>query len=131
MARLEKGFKKAWENLEIIGDNLPNKDVIQPEGKVWDKQKQIKITYLQYFCMKTLLEDRFNNIKAAIINSGKGIDLNLMDESRKRTYKEIIGRDNNVKIDLDNNVIGKSIYIFSLIRYTKIKTYKRYIYIRQ
>lgn len=38
--------------------------------------------------MKALVEDRFDNIGAAITNSGEGIDLDLMDESRKRTYRE-------------------------------------------
>ena len=80
--------------------------------------------------MKALVEDRFDNIGAAITNSKEGIDLDLMDESRKKTYRETVGGDDDAEEDLDDDVIGKSIYIFSQIRYTKIKTYKRYIYIR-
>ena len=33
------------------------------------------------------MENRFGDIGAAITNSGEGIDLDLMDESRKRTYR--------------------------------------------
>lgn len=77
------------------------------------------------------MEDKFDNIKAAITNSREDIDLDLIGESKKRTYRKALGRDNNIKRDLDNDMIGKSIYIFSQIRYIKTKTYKRYIYIRQ
>ena len=73
----------------------------------------------------------FDNIEATITNSGEGIDLDLMGESRKKTYKETLRGDDEVDSDLDNDVIGKLIYIFSQIRYTKTKTYRRYIYIRQ
>lgn len=79
--------------------------------------------------MKVLVKDRFDNIGAAITNNGEGIDLDLMDKSRKRIYKEMLGGDDDAKRDLDDDVMGKSIYIFSHIRYTKIKTYRRYIYI--
>lgn len=71
--------------------------------------------------MKTLVEDRFDNIGAAITNSEEGIDQDLIDESKKRTYREIVRGDNNVEGDLDDDVIGKSIYVFSQIRYIKIK----------
>ena len=81
--------------------------------------------------MKALVKDRFNDIGAAITNSGEGIDLDLMDESRKRTYRETVGGENDAEEDLDDDVMDKSIYIFSQIRYTKTKTYRRYIYIRQ
>lgn len=46
-------------------------------------------------------------------------------------YKETLVGDNDTKRDLDNDVIDKSSYVFSQIRYIKLKTYKRYIYIRQ
>lgn len=50
---------------------------------------------------------------------------------KKKIYKKTLGGDDDAKEDLNNDVISKSIYIFSQIRYTKTKTYKRYIYIRQ
>ena len=77
------------------------------------------------------MENRFDNIGAAITNSGESINLDLMDESRKRIYRETLERDDDAKRDLDDNMMGKSIYVFFQIRYTKIKTYRRYIYIRQ
>lgn len=85
MARLEQGFKEARENLRITGGGLPNEDAIWLEGKVRDKWEQVKITCPWYFCMKAFVEDRFDDIGAAITNSGEGIDLDQMDESRKRT----------------------------------------------
>lgn len=131
MARLEKGFKEAQENLEITGGGFPNEDAIWPKGEVWDKWEQVKITCPWYFCMKALVENRFNDIGTAITNSGENIDLDLIDESRKKIYRETVGGDDNVEGDLDDDVMGKSIYVFSQIRYTKTKTYRRYIYIRQ
>lgn len=77
------------------------------------------------------MEDRFNNIKAIITNRKENTDLNLINKNRKKMYRETLKKDDDVERDLDNNVIGKSIYIFSQIKYTKIKTYKRYIYVRQ
>lgn len=131
MAQLEKGFKEAWKNLGTTGGGFPNEDAIWPEGEVRDKWEQVKITCPQYFRMKALVEDRFDNIRPAITNSGEGINLDLMDESRKRTYRETIRGDDDVEGDLDDDVMGKLIYVFSQIRYTKTKTYRRYIYIRQ
>lgn len=81
--------------------------------------------------MKMLVEDRYDNIGAVIINSRKSIDLDLIDKSRKRIYKEMLKGNDDAKGDLDDNVIDMSIYVFSQIRYTKTKTCKRYIYIRQ
>lgn len=77
------------------------------------------------------MENRFNNIRATITNSKEDINLNLIGKSRKKMYKETLMRDNDIKRDLNDNVIDKSSYVFSQIRYTKLKTYKRYIYIRQ
>lgn len=79
--------------------------------------------------MKTLVKNKFDNIEAAITNSGEDIDMDLIDKSRKKIYRKTLRKDNDLKRDLNNDIIGKSIYIFSQIRYTKIKTYNRYIYI--
>lgn len=111
MTQLKKNFKKVWKNLEITNENFFNKDTIQPKDKVWNKQKQIKITYLCYFYIKTLVKDKFDNIRAVIINIREGIDINLIDESKKKIYKKILEKNNNAKRNLDNNIIDKSIYI--------------------
>lgn len=68
-----------------------------------------KITYLQYFYIKTLAKDKFNNIKATITNNIKGINLDLINEKRKKIYKKILKRNYKAKKDLDNNMIGLSI----------------------
>ena len=69
------------------------------------------------------MEDKLDNIGAAIINNGEDIDLDLMDESRKKTYKETLRRDDDAEGDLDNDIIDKLIYVFFQIRYIKTKTY--------
>lgn len=59
-----------------------------------------------------MIEDRFDNIGAAITNSGEDINLDLIGENRKRMYREILRGDDDVERDLDNDVIDKSIYVF-------------------
>lgn len=81
--------------------------------------------------MEALVEDRYDNIRAAITNNKQVIGLDQMDENRKRAYKGTLGRDNDTERDLDNDMIDKPIYVLFLIRYTKIKIYSRYIYICQ
>lgn len=99
MTQLEKRFKEAWENLGIISGGLLNEDTIWSKSEVRDKQKQVQIICLQYFCIQALVEDRFDNIRAAITNNGKDIDLDLIDESRKRIYKKMLGEDDDAKED--------------------------------
>lgn len=38
--------------------------------------------------------------------------MDLIDKSRKKLYKETLGKDNDVKKDLTDNIINKSIYIY-------------------
>lgn len=45
------------------------------------------------------MEDRFDNIGAAITSNGQDIDLNLIDESRKRIYKKMLAEDDDAKGD--------------------------------
>ena len=129
MGQLEKGFKKAWENLEIIDNSFSNEDTIWLKSKVCDKWEQSNITCPWYLCIKTLVEDRFHNNGAVITNNQEGIDLDLIGKIRKTVCRKTLKEDDNIKKDLDDNVISKSIYVFFQIRYTKTKTYKRYIYI--
>lgn len=44
-------------------------------------------------------------------------------------YQKTLRENDNVKRDLNNNIMNKSIYTFFQIRYIKTKIYKRYIYI--
>ncbi len=71
MVQLEKRVKETWENLGITGNILSNEDTIWPKGKIQDKWEQIKITDSWYFYMKTLVEDRFDNIGVDIIKVEK------------------------------------------------------------
>lgn len=81
--------------------------------------------------MKELVEDKFKNIRAAITNNGKNIDLDLKGKTRKKTYKEILKKDDNIEGNLEDDMIDKSIYIFFQIKYAKTKIYRRYIYVYQ
>lgn len=76
-----------------------------------------------------MIKNRFDNIKAAIINNRKNINLDLVNKSRKNIYKKILKKNNNSDKNLNNNIIDKLIYIFFWIRYIKTKTNKKYIYI--
>lgn len=53
------------------------------------------------------MKDKFDNIRAAITNNEKNINLDLINESRKKTYREMLGRDNNAEVDLDDDMMGK------------------------
>lgn len=57
--------------------------------------------------MKTLIENRFDNVKATIINNIKKIYLDLIDKNRKKIYKKILGSKNHAKRDLDILIIEK------------------------
>lgn len=81
--------------------------------------------------MKALVKDRFDSIRAGITNGGEAINLDLMEKSRNKTYTETLGGDKDTEENLDDDVMGKSIYVFSQIRYTKTKPDRRYIYICQ
>ncbi len=39
------------------------------------------------------------------------MNLNLIEEGRKKMYKKVLGREKDVKRDLNNDIISKSIYL--------------------
>lgn len=53
----------------------------------------------------------FNGIRAIFINNRENINLYLINKSWKKIYKKILERD-NIKKDLNNDIINKLIYIF-------------------
>lgn len=63
--------------------------------------------------MKTLVDNIFDNIRAVITNNGMNTDLDLINKKKKMIYKETLGRDDNWEENLDDDIISKSIYIFS------------------
>lgn len=79
---------------------------MQFDLKVRFKINEKNFTYLQYFYIKILAKNKFNNI---ITNNGKSINLNLINKRKKKTYKKTLKRNNNIKKDLDNNIISKEI----------------------
>lgn len=59
-----------------------------------------------------MVQNRFDNIRATITNSRESIELNLIGKSRKKIYGKMLEEDDNAEENLDDNVIGKSIYVF-------------------
>lgn len=90
LARLEKEFKEARDNLRVLDKALLNKDAIWPDRKFWKKWKEVKLTWLWYFYMKILVEDRFVDIRAPITNSDQEIEMDLMVENLKRANTKIL-----------------------------------------
>lgn len=83
VARLEKGWKKAKETLGVTGAGLPHKDDIHDGSSIMDKWHEICVLCPWIYQMKILVDNRFNDIGAAITNSGKDIDLDIMNTNRK------------------------------------------------
>lgn len=55
--------------------------------------------------MKTLVEDRFDNIGAAITNNNKGIEMDFMAKNQKKAYIETLKKD-DVDKNLENNILN-------------------------
>lgn len=85
---LKKGFKEVRTNLGVTGGGLPNEDAIRPERKIRNKWKEVNLTCPWYFYMKVLVENRFNVIGAAIINSGEEIGIDWMSDNEKKVHTE-------------------------------------------
>ena len=112
LSRLEKGFKEARTNLGVTGGGLPNEDAIWQEGEIRDKWEEVKLTCPWYFRMKVLVEDRFDDIGAAITNSGEEIDMDLMGDSRKRAHTEALG-----EIDQEDNMEDDTLGMYKILIY--------------
>lgn len=61
--------------------------------------------------MKTLVEDRFNDIGAEITNNDKRIEIDLMRRNWKKVHKEILDEDDTNR-DLENDKLSMYILIY-------------------
>lgn len=89
---MKKKFKAACINQRVTKKRLPNKDAIWLKRKICNKWEQVKLTYLSYFYIKILIKNQFNDISTAIMNSNKKIDIDLISDSQKKIYTEILKR---------------------------------------
>lgn len=88
VARLEKGWKKAKVALTVTGAGLPHEDDIHEGSYIMDKWHEVRVVCPWFYRMKNLVDDRFDDIGAAITNSGEDIDIDVMNTNRK-TSKSI------------------------------------------
>lgn len=77
-SKLEKRFKTAKEILYITGSELLYKDEIYKDIKLINIQKEIELFCLQFYYIKNIVKDRFDNINRAITNSEGEIKLDFM-----------------------------------------------------
>ncbi len=89
VARMEKGWKKAKITLTVTGAGLPHKDDIYEGLYIMDKWHKVRVLYPWFYRMKNLVDDQFDDIEAAITNSEKDIDIDIMNTNRK-TPKSIL-----------------------------------------
>lgn len=86
VARHEKGCKRGKETLGVTGAGLPHEDDIHEGSYIMDKWHNVWILCPWFYQMKHLVDDRFDDIGAAITNSGEDIDLDAMNTNQK-TFK--------------------------------------------
>lgn len=89
LARVEKRFKEARDNLRVTSGGLYNKIAIWPKENVENKWKEVKLTCPSYFDIKALEKDRFDDISIAITNIDKDIEMDLIEKVQKSTQRDI------------------------------------------
>ncbi len=113
VARMEKGWKKAKITLTLTGAGLPHEDDIHEGSYIMDKWHEVRVLCPWFYQMKNLVDDRFDDIGAAIINSGEDIDIDIMNTNRKtpesippstppRTVSGSHERENHNALELEN-----------------------------
>ncbi len=61
--------------------------------------------------MKSLVEDRLDDIGAAVTNSDKEIEMDLIKKNQKKAYIETLKKDNTDR-DLEHNAVDIYILIY-------------------
>lgn len=80
VAQLEKKWKKAKETLGVTGAGLPHEDDIHEGSYIMDKWHEVRVLCPWFY---RLVDDQFDDIGAAITNSGEAINLDVMNTNRK------------------------------------------------
>ncbi len=64
--------------LRIKSLRLLHEDEIYEDFKLMSIQKKVELFCSWFYCMKNIVEDRFDDINIAITNNRREIELNLM-----------------------------------------------------
>lgn len=88
ISKLEKGFKTAKEMLRVTGSGLLHEGEIREDTELMSIWKEVKLFCPWFYRMKNMVEDRFDDIGAAITNSGGEIELDLMGKRKSATPNE-------------------------------------------
>lgn len=78
ISKLEKGFKIAKDMLRVTGSGLLHEGEIRNDSELMSIWKEVEQFCPWFYRMKNMVEDRFDDIGAAITNSGGEIELDLM-----------------------------------------------------
>ncbi len=83
VVRLEKWWKKSKGTLNVTGAGMPHEDAIQVGSNIMDKGHEVRNICPKFYRMNNLSDDRFDDIGAAITNTGEDVDLDVMNTFRK------------------------------------------------
>ena len=76
-------MEKSERDVGCTGAGLPHEDDIHEGSYIMDKWHEVRILCPWFYRIKYLVDDRFDDIGAAITNSGEDIDLDVMNTNRK------------------------------------------------
>ena len=85
LSKLEKGFKTTKDMLRVTGSGLLHKGEIREDTELMCIWKEVELFCPWFYCMKNIVEDRFDDIGAAITNSGREIEIDLMEKQKSAT----------------------------------------------
>lgn len=74
--------------LRVTGSVLLYKGEIREDTELMSILEEVKLFCLWFYLMKNMVEDRFDDISAAITNSGGEIELDLMGKRKLATPNE-------------------------------------------
>ncbi len=92
---------------------MPHEDDIHKELYIMDKWHEVRVLWPWFYQMKNLVDNRFDNIGAAITNSGEDINIDIMNTNKKtpesippstppRTTSGSYERENHNTLELEN-----------------------------
>lgn len=88
ISKLEKGFKTTKEMLRVTSSGLLHEGEIHEDTELMSIWKEVEQFCPWFYRMKSMVEDRFDDIGAAITNSGGEIELDLMGKRKSATFNE-------------------------------------------
>lgn len=108
IAKLEKSWKAAKETLGVTGAGLLNKKAIwNGPNEIRDKWTQVKEVCPWFYKMRDMVENRFDDVGAAITNSKRDVALDaIQNGDRRRKEKEpelekVLGNGDDDEMDDD------------------------------